>query len=419
MIYRTSARWGAGLVAAALAVVGLAAPGHAGGRSSTQSGVSGATLVVRAVDAVTGAPVNGFCATMTAIAGHACSDGSEVTLTDLAVEPASVMVATGSTNNYLSPEAMPVTLVEGETTTVTVPLTLGGRISGTVVDRIAGQPVVDACVALAVPGQGVFPEGCDPTDEQGRFTTYPQPVGTYQMFVFTPEGYGYQWAGPRGGTGDQRAAARIRVRADRVTEAPTVRLDRSGTISGVVRDPAGAPAPGVSVGISAWGLGTGPSSDVVTTDEQGGYVLDRLGPYSWPLNFTPNNELPRLWSGGVGNRFRAETIRVRAGETTTYDQRLVRGAGLRGAVTVRGGTADDSWTLIAVNAVTGDDMGKADSVDDDDRAYEMPLVGDQQVKFIWFTGSRSGWWDNATDITTADRVRVPRSRFGTQDLTIG
>ncbi|MFC7529263.1 carboxypeptidase-like regulatory domain-containing protein [Actinoplanes sp. GCM10030250] len=419
MTYRPPARLGAGLVAAALAVVGLAAPGHAGGRSSTPSGVSGATLVVRAVDAVTGAPVNGFCATMTPIDGNACDDGAQVTLTGLAAEPASVFVTTGPASDYLSSEAVPVTLVEGETTTVTVPLTLGGRISAAVVDRITGQPVADACIALAVPGRGVFPDGCERTDEQGRVITNPQPVGTYQMFVYTPEGYGYQWAGLSGGTGDQREAARIRVRAARVTQAPTARLDPSGTISGVVRDPAGAPAPGVRVGITAWGLGSGPTSDVVTTGEQGGYALDRLGPYSWPLNFTPVNELPRQWSGGVANRFRAETIRVRAGEATTYDMGLVRGAGLRGTVTVRGGAAVDSWTLIAVNAATGDAMGRADSADAADRTYEMPLVGGQQVKIRWFTGAGSGWWENATDITTAGRVPVPRSRFGTQDLTIG
>jgi hypothetical protein len=242
------------------------------------------------------------------------------------------------------------------------------------------------------------------------------------MFVLTPEGYGYQWAGPRGGTGDQRAAARIRVRAGQITQAPTVRLDPAGTISGVVRDPAGAPVPGADVAISAWGFGVGPSYSTVT-DEQGRYLFDQLGPYSWPLSFTPGGDLPRQWSGGVGNRFRAETIRVRAGESTTYDMELVRGSRLRGTVAVRDGAVADGWRLTAANATTGDQMGVADSAEAGDQTYEMPLAGGQTVKIGWDVQigeeSRSGWWENAPDITTATRVSVPRFGNRTLDLTIG
>lgn len=274
-----------------------------------------------------------------------------------------------------------------------------------------------------VPGRGGLPDGCgNTTDGPGRLTTYPLPAGTYQLFVFAPEGYGRQWVGPRGGTGDQREAASIRVRAGQVTQAPAVRLDPPGTIGGVVRDPAGAPAPGVDVAISAWGFGVGPSLTAVT-DEQGRYLVDRLGPYSWPLSFTPGGGLPRQWSGGVGNRFQAETVRVQAGRDTAYDMGLVRGSVLRGAVAVRDGATADLWRITAVNAVTGDEIGVADSGEAGDRTYEMPLAGGQQVKIRWDVGIgeeyRSGWWENAADIATATRVPVPRTGAWTLDLVIG
>lgn len=299
-----------------------------------------------------------------------------------------------------------------------------GRVSATVVDRATGQPVAGACIALIVPGRGGLPDGCgNVTDERGRVLTYPVAPGTYQAFVFPPEGYGYQWAGHIGGTGDQREAARIVVRAGRVAQAPPVRLDPAGTVGGVVSGPAGAPVPGANVAITAWGFGVGPGAGSVTADEQGRYELGGLGPYEWPLLVTPSAGLPRQWSGGAGNRFRAETVPVRAGETTTYDFGLVPGSTLRGEVAVPGAEAAEFWRITAVNAVTGDQMGVADSTGPGDPAYEMPLAGPQPVKISWdvLIGAedRSGWWADAADITTATPVRVPASGSRTLDLTIG
>ncbi|WP_328475441.1 carboxypeptidase regulatory-like domain-containing protein [Actinoplanes sp. NBC_00393] len=292
----------------------------------------------------------------------------------------------------------------------------GGRVSATVVDSATGQPVAGACIALVVPGRGGLPDHCgDDSDEQGRVTISAVPAGTYQIFVFTPEGYGYQWAGPRGGTGDQQEAAKIRVRAGRTVQAPTVRLNPPGSISGVVRDPDGAPTRWANVAITAWDFGVGPSRGSVDADVQGRYTLDHLGPYAWPLSFT-TGDLARQWSGGVGNRFRAEKIQVEAGQDTRYDNTLTRGSVLRGAVTLRDGAEADFWRITAVNATTGDPIGVADSTEAGDPAYEMRLAGPQQVRISWYVRvgeeSRSGSWQNGA------RVRVPASGVRTLDLTI-
>lgn len=294
----------------------------------------------------------------------------------------------------------------------------GGRVSTTVVDSATGQPVAAACVVLIRPGQGGLPDGCggDVTDERGRVTTDLVGAGTYQMFVYPPEGYGYQWVGADGGTGDQREAARIRVRTGEVTRSATVRLDPPGTISGVVRDPAGAPAPEAIVAIYAWHFGVGPGPGSVRADEEGRYTIDQLGPYSWPLSFTSRGDEPRQWSGGVANRFQAEHIAVQAGQETTYDMNLVGGSLLRGALTVRGPGTAEFWRLTAVNTVTGDPMGVADSTEAGDQTYEMPLAGPQQVWIEWDVSfgeeSQSGWWENG------EQVRIPRSGVHTLDLTV-
>ncbi|MEU4422143.1 carboxypeptidase-like regulatory domain-containing protein [Actinoplanes sp. NPDC024001] len=291
----------------------------------------------------------------------------------------------------------------------------GGRVFTTVVDRATGQPVEGACVILKVPGTGGLPDSCgaDYSDQQGRIITDEVPAGTYQMFVVAPDGYGHQWAGPTGGTGDQREAAKIRVRPGQVSQASTVQLDSPGAISGVVRDPDGAPAPNAIVAITAWHSGVGPGLGAVRADEEGRYLIGQLGPYSWPLMFVEYS-FPRQWSGGVGNRFRAETIGVRAGEETTYDMDLVAGSVLRGAVTVQDGSVADSWRLTAVNVTTGDDMGVADSTDAGDTAYEMPMAGPQQVTIEWDV--RIGEEDRSGVEDTV--VRVPASGIRTFNVTM-
>lgn len=383
----------------------------------------GATLTVTGTDAAGGAPVEGFCVTVAEQFGDHCTETSTVVVAGLPAGARTIAVTPGSSSDYL-PTRAAVTLTEGGTTAVTVPLTLGGRLNALIVDRATGQPVDRACVSLAVPGEGgITTPRRDCTNKQGKLTTWAYPAGTVQVFVDNASGYGAQWVGAEGGTGDQREATRFRIKAGKTTKAGTILLDKPGTVTGVVRDPAGQPAPGVDVDVTAWDVQNNPRYPSISTDAQGRYTIRTLGPYRWPLLFTPAGALPRQWSGGVGNRYQAETAAVQAGATTTYDTTLAAGSTLAGSVTVEpGGPAYVGGRLTAVNAATGDQLGVAD-IAGSTGTYSLPVIGGHPVKIRWYLATRevraSGWWQDAADIGTATKVNVPRTGTKRLDLTIG
>jgi hypothetical protein len=293
----------------------------------------GATLTVTAADAATGAPLTGFCVwVLTPGDGSACTTGTTATVEDLPAGVFQAQVSPQSPTFYLQSDFVPVTLAAGRSTSVSVPVRQGGRVAVTVTDHATGQPVNHGCVSLRPLGDGGIGEGAECSNANGKVTTVPITPGTYEMFVSAPGQYGDQWVGAAGGTGDQRAAARIVVKAGKTAPAPAVLLDRAGSISGTVTGPDAKPVAEADVSIQAWDYGAGPGYDT-HTDADGRYTLAGLGPYAWPLSFTAAR-LPRQWSGNVPNRFNAETVPVNAGATATYDMALTGGTTVNGKVTV-------------------------------------------------------------------------------------
>lgn len=362
-------------IVAALASALLVAGGVA---TPTQAA---APLVVSAADAATGKPVKGFCVTATT-----CTDGSELTLP---AGTATVTVTPVKTSNHL-PSG--VVAVPAGATAVTVPLNLGGRVSTTVTDRATGLPVRLACLVLIEPGTGglreeghnrsTTREEC--SNNNGKLTSYARPAGTYQAFMFAPERrflpkdkYGHQWVGAEGGTGDQRQAARIKVRAGEVTSAPDVLLDAPGTVTGQVRTAHGKPVGG-TISFNAWPRG-GTAYDGVTTKRRGQYTYTHLGPYEWPIVVTPSESsgFGRQFAGGTSNRFLADTVVVRSGETSTLDITLAPKAALVGTLTVPAGRG----RLVAVNAITRDEIGYTYFTGPGE--YRMPVAGGQPVEIQW------------------------------------
>lgn len=380
--------------------------------------VDGATLTVTATDAQTGAPVSDFCVNVWNIDGNGCTTGTEVTLEDLPEGTFGLSVTPGEKSFYPYAEGGTVTLTPGRTTAVSVPLTQGGKVTAVITDRATGAPVRGACIDLKVLGRGGLGDnhGIKCSNANGRLTTPAVASGTYEMFVYGTDGYGHQWAGETGGTGDQRAAARIKVKPGKVTRTPDVRLDPAGTITGTVTDADGRPLEHAYVSYSSWSSGAGPSHGA-TTDAHGRWTLDELGPYAWPLLFSHRSA---IWSGGVGNRFDAEPVPVTSGSTTTYDTVLTTSSRLTGAVTGVAG-AGTYWRIEAVNAATGDEVGVADGRLGE--PYTIPLAGAQQVKLRWHqygeSSFSSGWYDGVGDQDSATKVWVPRSGTKTLDVAIG
>ncbi|GLY98099.1 carboxypeptidase regulatory-like domain-containing protein [Actinoplanes sp. NBRC 103695] len=384
----------------------------------------GGSLTVNAVDATTGDPVTGFCVAVIAKFGDYCTEGSTVAVAGLQAGPTLVTLRALGGSDYLEKPDVPVTIPEGGHATLTVPLTLGGRINAEVVDRATGSPVGSACIIPVEPETGGDEVARACTNNQGKTTTAALAPGVYQLFAESGNSKnGAQWFTPEGGTGDQREATKFRVKAGKTTKAGTVLLDQAGKISGVVRDPAGQPAAGVNVGLRAFEIPGSADYPPDDTDAQGRYTVDGLGPYSWPLLFTPDWDVPRQWSGATGNRYQAETVPVTSGATSTYDVTLAAGTKVTGTATVTpGGTASSGGVLKARNAATGDLLAVGEVPGPGGR-YSFTVIGGSPVVVEWYLADpvtkSTGWYDGAADFASATKVPVPASGTKRLDLTIG
>jgi hypothetical protein len=265
-----------------------------------------------------------------------------------------------------------VTVTAGQQTAVTVTLNRVASVKGKVVNA-AGAPVAGVCVVpTLVPHLGL-PDGCGyGTDAAGE---YLMPVwngaGDYRLFAIPEESgpYGAQWVGPAGGTGDPRQAAVITVPDGQWVTAPTIKLDRAGTITGAVTSETGQPIEWGSVNIYAFHPGAGPGYGHASLDENGRYSTDFLGPYSWPLLFHGQDHATQ-WSGGAPDRFSAQTIKVTSDATTTYNYTMKVGSLIKGTFKLADGSALDGQ-LIAAHWSTREPLGITEVVDG---TYQLRVI---------------------------------------------
>ncbi|MEH0932126.1 carboxypeptidase regulatory-like domain-containing protein [Micromonospora sp. CPCC 205558] len=291
-----------------------------------------------------------------------------------------------------------------------------GAVRTVVRDAATGAPVPRVCAAL-VPvdaealaavtlGEDQLGRGGGCSDDQGVLVTSEVAPGGYRLLVnaIYPPGYGWQWVGRHGGTGERERAHVVQVRPGAVASAPTVRLDPAGAVVGVVTDAAtGAPVPRARVMVVPYV--TDPKNDDhgPMTDEEGRYTITGLGPYHWPVQFAAAG-LATVWSGGVGSRQQARPVRVRAQQTATLNQALPSGTPLSGAVVV-----DELLTyaqVIAFDAATGDLAGVADV----GSGYVLRLLPGQRVKLRCDCAyAPPVWHRDAAGFDAATPVRVRRA----------
>ncbi|MDI6105326.1 carboxypeptidase regulatory-like domain-containing protein [Actinoplanes sp. NEAU-A12] len=399
----------------------------AGGASVTvnDTWLPGATLIVNAVDEVTGEPVSEFCAQVEIGISfdESCAKTGTATLLDVAPGSATIDVVPAGKSYFLRKDGTPATLAAGQTATATVRLAKGGKVSFSASSGATGAAVAKTCFLLRAIDQGGLPdEAGNCTNAKGQVTGPTLAPGTYAAFALAPGSYGHQWVGASGGTGDQKEAARIVITADTTVAAPNARLDPAGTITGVVTGADGAPIADADVSFTAWGFGPGPIHSV-NTDERGKYTIGQLGPYAWPLSFTANG-YPRQWSGNVGDRSGAVRVPVTAGATATYDMALTRASSLSGKVTVPAGLPATGWRFTVINAVTGDQVAEFDSYGQGpDGTYTLPVIGGQQVKVRWLAIAdgnvlKTGWFGGAADQNSATGVDIPAAGVKRLNLTL-
>ena len=349
---------------------------------------------VTARDARTGAPIADFCAGAESASG--CSGGAgEVRLTGVVAGPTTVFAYTED-GRYFGGDTT-VTVEGNGSVDAVVTLRPAALIQTVVRDAVTGQPVEGVCVhPVLLPSVQIGESFQFCSDASGTVRIGTLESGSYKLFARPPadSGYGMQWVGPHGGTGELVEARTTRAVAGTVTQIPDIRLDRAGTIAGRLTAAAGGASPTFAiVSLTSYHPGIGPSL-FAPVDEQGRYEFPGLGPYSWPLLFSASGK-PDQWSGNKPNRLAAQKVRVRAGATTRYDITLLDGA------TVTGRANDNGDFVLATNVVTGDIMGAASI---ENGRYTMEVLG---VQVVQMTGGGP-----KTPI-----VVVPRSGTRTADMT--
>lgn len=375
-------------------------------------------LEVVAVDAASGATVSTNCVSV----GAAWYGKSQCTATDGVyrfsdVPPGSVSVRVRPDGSHLGTWA-DTAVHSAQTTRITLRLRPAGMIT-TTVRRAADGSIPRTCaylvpVGLARPwpvdNGSSFTAGCN-TDSQGNTveTLTIGPVATEPMQIFISgnrdKGYGAQWLGATGGTGDRRLAAVITPRQGETIAAPEIRLDPAGSISGVVRDRAtGTPLVGAHV--RPFGIVTGLQMEcssaphyTACTGQDGSYRLDGLGPYSWPVEFAAAGHANQ-WSGGATDRFKATLVPVKPGSTTPLDASL----GVEAKLTNfdRGSNPAQYWSVVAYHATTGDMVNSA--------GYTSPTIGGLSagpivLRYTPYDAPESCWYASASG--TADQPRRP------------
>ncbi|MFU8873912.1 MSCRAMM family protein [Micromonospora sp. SL4-19] len=310
-----------------------------------------------------------------------------------------------------------VTVVAGEQADVRLVMEPMARVTATVVDAATGAPLPDVCIVAVRVDEVRMPDGCGAlTEPNGKVTQMiPQGAGTYHLLAWPAEakGYGAQWLGPRGGTGDLRRATKFTVESGETITPPVIRMDRAGVITGQVVGPDGAALPGGgAVRIAGEHVGLGGGFGVFAFGNDGRYRIDKLGPYEWPLLFDVYGQATQ-WSGGEANRDRADRIKVVAGGTTTYDYRLDAGV----TVTVASTTPFQGY-VVARNDDTGDIVGTW-SISAPNVGVTRQVIGGQHIRFEYHPATSGRRFVGGEDFASAAKFKVHKHKDAAFELTLG
>lgn len=323
--------------------------------------------------------------------------------------------ATGpSTTGYLdecydnqppySDSATPVPVRLGHTSTgIDASLATGGAITGHVTDT-SGTGVAD--ISVSVFGAGF---GYDSSDSSGGYSLTGLPTGsytlcfdgTYTVSATAPYGYTNSCAGDHWLTVD--------VRAGQTTTADGT-VQKAGAVGGTVTGDSG-PVPGVLVSVFD---SSGSQLNSVNTDENGSYLITGVPPGDVTVCFDPTYTAGgyRRTCYGAVDGGTPTPVTVTAGQLSTADVRLVKGASITGTITDASG-APISNVLVSAYSPTNYESYYAQT--DESGSYTLGGVsaGDYQICFdpSQAQGPAAGGYaaqcyDNKPSVDTADPVPV-------------
>ncbi|MEU5669491.1 hypothetical protein ABZ749_03790 [Micromonospora sp. NPDC047753] len=322
---------------------------------------------VLATDAVSGGPVNAYCAGVRPYDQQCGATDGRIRLANL--ESGTFTLELRSSDGlHAAQEVKNVKVTLGQITTVEVALRPTTAITTTVVDRASGAPVPNVCVAaLSLTFGSVDSDTCEwglnYTDEQGRVSIGELKPGEYTLLALpADEVHGMQWVGRRGGVGRQYDALRVDGQAGLLSTVPTVKLDPAARITGTIRDTeTGQPLTNGCAAVLPTRQGSGaPGVGPFCADSDGTYTVPNLGPYDWPLEFSHYYDYiesyAAVWTGNASDRKTAATTRAGTDLPGVADISLGKtGPRLSFAVTSADGQPYNGWFAGEVyNARTGD-----------------------------------------------------------------
>lgn len=369
---------------------------------------------ITAKDAVSGEPINYFWGWLEPGVGVSDPDDRDGAAV-LSEVPAGTYTAVVQAVGYVTNEnGGQVTVVVGQQSDIEVTLQRRTRIDATVVDAVTGQPIAGVCLVPGQLDQFNTPDGCSEhetgRDGKGTIEIYNDEPGEYQLMAFpsgsAAKGYGAQWVGPAGGVGSQLEAKNLTVVAGQATNAGIIKMDKAGTISGhLTRSSGSGQVQWGTITMADWGFRIGGGLGLASSDDQGNYKMDFLGPYAWPLRFSAADEAMQ-WSGGKGNRHEAHRIQVTTGNTTTYNYPFRAGTTVQ--ISART-TGEDGCDLDAYNAATGDLIGYAGS-ENCRNGLTLNVLDGQSIK-LWLhyslgPNNHFNVWHGGTNFANATAVNV-------------
>ncbi|GIG89736.1 carboxypeptidase-like regulatory domain-containing protein [Plantactinospora endophytica] len=394
------------------------------------------TVEVRLTDRATGAAVPRPCARIetTARTLESCGAAGLVRLGQ--VPPGRWTVAVTAAPSHFPPaEPAPVEVTRGAVTGLTLALAPGAGLTTTVRDAVGGGPLDRVCVRLVAPRWGGQSAGQDGYCSDGTGWLAIGPLtgsAAVQLYAYrandpydrTTRRYGAQWVTPSGGTGDQRLASLLQIRAGRTDAIPPILMDPPGAISGTVTDAVtGAPVPGVCAYPYAFRPDQGSGHGRHCSGPDGRYTIDELGPYSWPVQFVPpvGSGYAWQWSGDAADRFGARPTRVPVDGTATVPARLVVGGTLTGTV-AQDGAATGAGYVWTYHHRTGDVAGAGPAYPGPDGRFTLPGHRDQQVYVEYGESGRTCWYgapsggNSAPAVASAVGVTAGRATTVALDL---
>ncbi|MFJ6195805.1 hypothetical protein [Micromonospora sp. NPDC092111] len=390
------------------------------------------TVEARVTDAVTGMPVRRPCLSVLGTGGNdADACGVDGLVRVPRVRPGFWKLSVGGGASYfgIDETADYHEVTRGQVTRVSFQLEPGAAVTTTVLDAATGQPAQDICVRTVRPRGGGQSARMGSTCawDDGRLEIGPfRTAETFQLYAYQATNpweppakrYGDQWVTANGGSGDQREALVVTLKPGQTTSIAPIRMDPPGTITGTVRNPAGAVVPGICAYPYAFHPNQGAVTGANCTNSQGRYTIGALGPYRWPIEFTPlaSTGYAWQWSGDVADRFSATLTRVTAGGTATMDANLAAGAVLAGKVTDGTGPVDAGyvWTY---NARTADIASPSFTNIARDGTFSLRGHRTQDVYVEYANLERGCWYGGPGRNAVPVAVRAGATTTITADMT--